>query len=165
MPLMLHQARPESRNIVELTKYRGQRLWVLLRDLSRRSIVIPSHRFAIGLTNLANLYLAQRKYAKAWPLIERLIAVQEEALGPNHPELEATLQTLAGLHTDHGDYAGAESFYQRLLEIQGKTRGPEHLDYAAALERYSLLLRKMNRKQKAAEVQGRVERILSRYRR
>ncbi len=46
--------------------------------------------------NLAALYRAVGKLPAAKPLYEKAIAIQEEALGPDSPELGETLNNLAG---------------------------------------------------------------------
>ena len=43
------------------------------------------------------LLLSQGKYAEAEPLYERSQAIQEEALGPEHPAVAAVLSNRAGL--------------------------------------------------------------------
>ena len=44
-------------------------------------------RFGTTLNNLALLYYAQGRYAEAEPLYERLLAIWEKALGPEHPQV------------------------------------------------------------------------------
>ena len=43
------------------------------------------------------LLLSQGKYAEAEPLYERSQAIQEKALGPEHPDVAAVLNNWAGL--------------------------------------------------------------------
>ena len=50
------------------------------------------------LNNLAELYQAQGQYAQAEPLFKRSLAIQEKALGPDHPDVATSLNNLAGLY-------------------------------------------------------------------
>jgi len=51
----------------------------------RENLQEPEHQdLAIALNNLANLYLNQRKYAKAKPLYLQSIEIIEKSLGKDH---------------------------------------------------------------------------------
>ena len=41
----------------------------------------------LALNNLAALYDNQGRYAEAEPLYKRALAIQEKALGPDHPDV------------------------------------------------------------------------------
>ncbi len=71
----------------------------------------PDGRVEKSLDNLAELHQAQGKYAEAESFYSRSLAIQEEALGPDHPDLLEGLNNLAGLYQDQGDYAQAEPLY------------------------------------------------------
>ena len=45
-----------------------------------------------SLNNLAWLYAAQGRYAKAEPLYKRALAIVEKALGPDHPNVAKSLE-------------------------------------------------------------------------
>ena len=67
-------------------------------------------------------------YAKAEPLYQRALKIDEKALGPDHPILPA-LNNLAELYRSMGDYAKAEPLYQRALKISresARPRSPRH---------------------------------------
>ncbi len=66
---------------------------------------------------------------------------QVNALGPDHPDLAASLNNLAALYQAQGKYAEAEPLYKRSLAIAEKAFGPEHPIVAQALENYAALLR------------------------
>ncbi len=56
----------------------------------RAKVLGPDHAdVATGLNNLANLYSAQGRYAQAEPLYQRSLAIDEQALGPEHPGVAA----------------------------------------------------------------------------
>ncbi|MCI0490795.1 MAG: tetratricopeptide repeat protein, partial [Blastocatellia bacterium] len=86
-----------------------------------------------SLNNLAELYHTKGDYAKAEPLYERALAIEEKALGPDHPSVATSLNNLSSLYESKGDYAKAEPLYQRVLAIREKALGPEHPDVARSL--------------------------------
>jgi tetratricopeptide (TPR) repeat protein len=65
------------------------------------------------------------KYDAAIPLAQRVLAIVEKALGPDHPDVAALLDNLAGLYHQKGDYARAEPLYQRALGNREKALGKE----------------------------------------
>jgi tetratricopeptide (TPR) repeat protein len=68
----------------------------------------PDHPdVARSLYNLANVYLAQRRYADAEPLHKRSLAIREKALGPNHPAVTTSLNYVAAFYYAQGRYADA----------------------------------------------------------
>ena len=79
-------------------------------------------------------------YVKSRALFERALAIREEALGPEHPEVATSLNNLAGLLQDEGDLVGARPLYERALAIREKTLGPEHPDTATSLGNLASLL-------------------------
>ena len=54
-------------------------------------------RLAASLNNLAGLYDTQGDYAKAEPLYKRSLAIDEKALGPDHPNVAISLENYAVL--------------------------------------------------------------------
>ena len=57
--------------------------------------------------NLAVLYDNQGRYADAEPLDKRSLAIQEKALGSEHPDVALGLNNLAALYSDQGRYTDA----------------------------------------------------------
>ncbi len=80
----------------------------------------------------AELYRDQGKYAEAEPLYRRALAIDEKALGPEHPDVGQSLNNLAEGYHSQGRYAEAEPLYKRALAIFEKALGPEHPDVATA---------------------------------
>jgi tetratricopeptide (TPR) repeat protein len=70
----------------------------------------------------ASLYSAG-KLPEAVPLVQRALAIREKALGPEHPDVAASLDALAGLYRAQGQYRDAERPYRRALAIREKTLG------------------------------------------
>src|SRR5690349_18622616 len=73
------------------------------------------------------------KYADAVPLAQRALAVRENELGPDHPDVAISLNNLAELYRAQGRYVDAEPLYRRSLGIREKSLGPDHPDVATAL--------------------------------
>ena len=90
-------------------------------------------RLATSLNNLALLYESQGQYAKAEPLNQRALAIREQALGSDHPDVALSLNNLAGLYRSQGLYAKATPLVQRALAIFEQALGPEHPDVARSL--------------------------------
>lgn len=60
----------------------------------------PEHdhpQIGLALTGLAEVYLAQRRYAEAEPLLKQALEIQEKALGPAHPQVAKVLLDYASL--------------------------------------------------------------------
>ena len=72
------------------------------------------------LNNLANVYRDQGKYGEAEDLLKRALAIREQALGANHPDVAASLVNLANVYRDQGKYGEAEGLYKRALIIAEK---------------------------------------------
>jgi tetratricopeptide (TPR) repeat protein len=88
---------------------------------------------------LAELYRAQGRYAEAEPLFIRALAIEERALGPNHPQISSSLNNLALLYDTQSRYAEAEPLFRRALAIQEKALGPNHLQVGSSLNNLALL--------------------------
>jgi tetratricopeptide (TPR) repeat protein len=84
------------------------------------------------------LYQAGR-YQEALPLQQRALKIYEQALGPEHPDLAASLNNLAGIYQAMGANSQALPLYQRALKIREKALGPEHPDTAASLNNLAAL--------------------------
>jgi len=69
---------------------------------------------------------AKGDYAGAEPLLRRALAIDEKALGPDHPDVAVDLNNLAKLFETKGDYAAAEPLMRRALAIDEKALGPDH---------------------------------------
>jgi tetratricopeptide (TPR) repeat protein len=88
---------------------------------------------------LAELYCVQGRYAEAEPLLLRAIAIREQALGPEHPEVAPSLSNLAMLYDTQGRYTEAEPLLLRALAIREQALGPEHPDVASSLRNLAML--------------------------
>src|SRR6516162_3402663 len=114
-------------------------------------LAVPHAAFAQGLAEAAALnqqvvqLYNQRRYSEAMPLAQRALAIQEKALGPNHPSVAVSLNNLAELYQAEGRYAEAEPLYKRSLAIREKALGPVHPDVAASLGNLAQLYKDQGR--------------------
>jgi tetratricopeptide (TPR) repeat protein len=93
---------------------------------------------------LNNTALSRQKagdYPGAEVLFRRALAIDEKALGMDHPEVATNLNNLGELLRAKGDYAGAEPLYRRALAIDEKALGPNHPYVANNLNNLGELLR------------------------
>ncbi len=65
---------------------------------------------------------------------ERALAIWEKALGPDHPDVAASLNNLASLYHAQGAYERAKPLYERALAIREKALGPDHPDVGRVAE-------------------------------
>jgi tetratricopeptide (TPR) repeat protein len=106
----------------------------------RQKALGPDHPdTATSLTNLGLLYVKERAFARAEPLLVRALAIRTRILGPDDPLTALSLNNLAWLSFNQGRYAKAEPLYRRALAIAEKALGPEHPGLALGLTNLGLL--------------------------
>jgi tetratricopeptide (TPR) repeat protein len=101
------------------------------------------------LQNLGHLYLKERKYDQAGSSFAQALAVKENSLGAQDPELTGVLTGLAAADVFRGYYVEAEPFCQRALDILEKSSPPDYPELINALRVYVLLLSKTQRQSQA----------------
>lgn len=85
---------------------------------------------------LSNLAAARREagaYAEARTLHERALAIREQTLDRDHPDIAASLAGLAVVHAVAGEYTEARALQERALAIRERALGKEHPDVATSL--------------------------------
>ena len=108
-------------------------------------VTLPVPSFAQGveeaskLDDQADALYEKGRYAEAEPLYKRSLAIREKALGPDHPDVAASLNNLALLYDQQGRHVDAEPLYKKALAIWEKALGSDHLDVATALNNLALL--------------------------
>jgi tetratricopeptide (TPR) repeat protein len=70
--------------------------------------------------------MSKALYADAEPLFRRALAILEESLGPDHPDVALVLNNLALLLQATNRLGEAEPLYRRALAILERAFGPEH---------------------------------------
>jgi CHAT domain-containing protein len=87
--------------------------------------------------------LRERQYEAALPLAQRALAIREQLLSANHPDVATSLNNLAELYSDMGNYSEAEPLYQRSLAIREQALGRDHPHVAQSLNNLAELYRAM----------------------
>ena len=101
-----------------------------LDALSKDSAFLPAGRLAFRCA----CYLRERgEYATAEVVAKRGLAVQERALGSDHPDVARSLNNLGIVYWQQGRYSEAESLHLRELGIEETALGPDHPELARSL--------------------------------
>jgi tetratricopeptide (TPR) repeat protein len=100
--------------------------------------------------------------SEAEPLLRRALAVREQVLGPEHPDVATSLDNLAQLYGATGRPAEAEPLYRRALAVRERALGPEHPRFAESLGCLGLFYLGTGRR---AEAEPLIERALATYER
>lgn len=114
-------------------------------------------RLTLTLENLAELYRLQSKFPPATPYLKRLVEINEETFGPDHPNVAAHLNNLATNYRAQGMRAEAAPLYKRSLEIWEKSLGPDNSLVLFALKNYVDVLQEMGRDAEAKSYQSRLQ--------
>jgi tetratricopeptide (TPR) repeat protein len=77
-------------------------------------------RLALALGHLADAMSMQARYAAAIPLYQQALAIDEQALGPKHPDLATCLIRLATPYGRLNRNAAAEAAEERARKIDAK---------------------------------------------
>jgi Tfp pilus assembly protein PilF len=91
-------------------------------------------------TTLGKTYQALGLYPEAEPHLRQALQTRRASLGPEHPDVAASLADLATLLQHRGDPAGAEPLSREALAIRRKALGDEHPDVAASLNSLAWVL-------------------------
>lgn len=89
--------------------------------------------------NLGGLEHARQRYAAGEPWARRGLAIREQLLGPNHPDVAADLAALAPLLDAEGKRHEAAALMIRALEIEERAYGPDSCDLAVSLNNLAAL--------------------------
>lgn len=100
-----------------------------------------------------------RKYDKALPLAERVLAIREQALGPNHPLVASALRNLAEILFAKGKRKEAVSTYERYVGIAEQAFGENSPSLTEPLNHYVCLLTFSGQTFEALEIQKRLYKI------
>ena len=82
-----------------------------------RGAELAQHVTATSLNNLAGLYETVGDYAKAEPLLQEALRIQQKVLGPERPATASSLDSLASLYDKMGNYAKAEPLLREALHL------------------------------------------------
>ena len=93
------------------------------------------------------------------------MAIWEQSLGPDHPDLANALNNLASLLQDTNQLAEAEPLLRRALLIRQQSLGPNDPAVAQSLNNLGTLLEDTNREREAESLYLRAVEILEMFRR
>jgi tetratricopeptide (TPR) repeat protein len=117
----------------------GQR-WSRHAEVALASVRDGEHlRLGDLLGNLAVVHQLVGDYDEARALFERVLAIDERALSPDHPHLALSLSNLAIALYATEAHEEAKTLHERALAIREGTLGPDHPDVAASLTNLALL--------------------------
>jgi tetratricopeptide (TPR) repeat protein/predicted Ser/Thr protein kinase len=108
---------------------------MLIRRLGQERGLLGASLF----NNLAMVHSVQSAFEQALRFNEQALAIREEVLGPDHPEVATTLTNLAVVQRALGSYDAASASYGRALAIGEAALGPDHPSVATTLNNLGLL--------------------------
>lgn len=100
-------------------------------QIRERSFTPADEALRTALNNLAEVYMALRKYEDAEPIFQRLIKSYEE-FAPSDARLVRALQRMALVRFITGGHDKTENLYRRALEITEKAYAPDDPRVASA---------------------------------
>jgi TonB family protein len=151
----LDEANKLSRQVLALfneEKY-GEALPLAKRALEIQERVLGSKHelVATSLTNIAEIYIAQKNYGEAESLYKRALSILENKWGAESDKLVTPLQRLALIGFAHGNFGEAEKRYQRALAITEKVAGPNALATGQALAALAIFYDRREQYKKAVD--------------
>jgi len=69
---------------------------------------------------------AERKFAAAAEILERILTIRERALGLQHPDTAQTASDLAKVYYNTGNYDRAAQLFERAVAVREKVLSPDH---------------------------------------
>lgn len=82
----------------------------------------------------------QGKYAEAQPLLQRALAIHEDALGSDHENTITALELLGDLYKNQGLFDKASPLWEKVVSTVERVHGPGHPRLATALSGQANLL-------------------------
>jgi CHAT domain-containing protein/tetratricopeptide (TPR) repeat protein len=115
------------------------------RTLAERAVAIrdkqpgPRTNGARSLRNLGKVLERSGDPKAARQVLEKVLAIQEQELGPQHTDVARALIDLGNLFVNTGKDASAAPLYQRALAIQQQAPGPQDAAMSRTLHNLALL--------------------------
>lgn len=94
---------------------------------------VPALQRARVEANLADLLIRTDRFDEAARTLDQVLAAEQAALGPDHPDLAYTLNTQGTLADAQGRHEDALALYRRALAIRRAALPPEHPAIATVL--------------------------------
>jgi tetratricopeptide (TPR) repeat protein len=117
-----------------------------------------------SLEEMALVYWHQSRFDEAEPLYRRALAIRENAVGPEHPDVLQSLNNLAELYRAQGKYSEAEPLHERALAIRERAQGPDRPDVLQSLNNQAVLYQGQGRYAEAEPLYQRALAIVENYR-
>ena len=83
----------------------------------------------------------QRSSEQPWSVLERALANEEAAYGPDHPQVAITLTNLGIVQQRLGELPAARATLERALAITEAAYGPDHPQVAITLTNLGIVQR------------------------
>jgi tetratricopeptide (TPR) repeat protein len=148
--------------------YMGQGEYARAEEVSRKALKAfeesnaPQYPMVSGaLVSVALACCAQGKLEETERLYKRSLQMTEEALGAEHPLLALTLVGYGRCYERNGKFAEAEAIYLRGLKMAEKPSATLNIALPELLSNYARLLREMKRDAEAAQIEARLDALLS----
>ena len=138
--------------------YRAERRWDeaesmfrKLLDLDRRGAA--KRDVAMASNNLGVLLRERGSSPEAEALLTRAVSIWEGEVGPQHPLVATALNNLGVLYTRTGELDRAQTAFERAIRIAEQALPPDHPSLADYRASYASLLRKLDRKKEARQLE------------
>ncbi len=102
-------------------------------------------QLAAVLCNVASYLREAALYEQAQHWFEQALSIDEQVLGPDHPDLVSVVNGLANLSSDLGNYQQAEALYERARQVKEQAVGAEHPDVVPLLCNQAKLYRQQGK--------------------
>ena len=100
---------------------------------------LENHDLVPHLIRLAGAYRAGSQTPKAVPVLQRALALDIRALGPDDAKVSADYDSIASAGMEMKQFADARGAFERALQTRINREGPDHLDVATNYLNLALL--------------------------
>ena len=89
---------------------------------------------------MGRVYDSLGLYSRALPLLQRVVDIRKQTLGPNNPQTLSSLDSVANCLADEGRYSEAEALERQILDYRKRTLGPKHPDTLGSMNNLAATL-------------------------
>jgi tetratricopeptide (TPR) repeat protein len=111
--------------------------------------------YSMGLMSLGYVYLAEKKYEKAEPYIQKAMKIHEQLTGPQKMILVSSKHMLCRIYEGLGEAAKSEPCNRELVTLMEPVYGANNAALAPALAGESKALRELGRSVEADDLDRR----------
>jgi tetratricopeptide (TPR) repeat protein len=109
-----------------------------IQKLPGAPVSVSDYQSAENLNKSAVRLYKHGQYSEAEPILERVLAIREKALGSDHPDTATSLNNLAMLYEKQGRYQEAIPLLERSLTICERVLGADHPDTIISLNNVAI---------------------------